>query len=185
MEPNEKTIVLLGDSLFAYHDGWDKLDPEAKVVNLGRGGDNSFGVMGRVKDACGHKPEIIFLEVGINDLLQTRYFYDLIERHVLIWRTVALMSPLSRLVVCSLLPINRKKLAGKNPSVISNHIEYTNQKLSHLAKIFRVEYVDVHKALAGSDGFLPDRMTQDGVHLLGPGYEAFVECLKPWVTQVI
>ncbi|MDR2386511.1 MAG: GDSL-type esterase/lipase family protein [Deltaproteobacteria bacterium] len=185
MESNEKTIVLLGDSLFAYHDGWDELDPTAKILNLGRGGDNTAGVLRRVKDACGHKPEIIFLEVGVNDLAQGQSRENVVENHLIIWQTVALMSPQTRLIVCSLLPINDKLIPVKNSSLFSFFIPDINKKLSKLTKLFRVEYIDVFESMADSFNLLPNHMTDDGIHLLKPGYEVFLDCLKLRVNQKI
>jgi lysophospholipase L1-like esterase len=86
MEEKRKVIVLLGDSLFAYRDQWGALDPEADIINLGRGGDNSVGTLRRAKTACGHKPDVVFLQAGINDLLQGIPTEDLVDRHLTIDR---------------------------------------------------------------------------------------------------
>ncbi|MDR3135562.1 MAG: GDSL-type esterase/lipase family protein, partial [Deltaproteobacteria bacterium] len=113
MEKEPRVIVMLGDSQMAYFDGWGRLDPQAMVINLGRGGDNTHCVRSRVPEACVLKPRIIFLQAGINDLLQRATAGDLARRHQEIWRIVATLAPEARLVVCSLLPVNSKKFVPK------------------------------------------------------------------------
>jgi lysophospholipase L1-like esterase len=182
METKKKVIVLLGDSLFAYYDGWENLDPEAQVLNFGRGGDNTFLVLRRVREACAPKPNLIFLEVGINDLLQKHSPVDLSGRHAILWRTISALVPEARLVVCSLLPINESKLITPTPSISENILD-VNERLSVIAKTFRVEYIDFFPLLAGPDKVLPADFTDDGVHLTAVGYEAWFKSLRPYLTK--
>ncbi|MDR1677075.1 MAG: GDSL-type esterase/lipase family protein, partial [Deltaproteobacteria bacterium] len=111
--PKRPSIVLLGDSLFAYFDGWARLAPEAAVFNFGRGGDNTHCVLKRVPEACQTQPETILLQVGLNDLLQKVAQEVIAENHLLIWQNIARQAPLANLKICSLLPVNETKFISK------------------------------------------------------------------------
>jgi lysophospholipase L1-like esterase len=170
---------LLGDSLFANHDGWDKLDPGATVVNLGRGGDTAHAVLARLRDAAGHGPAVIFLQAGLNDLLQGVTPEAMVARHLALWRAAALLAPESRLIVSSLLPVNPAKYPSPMVRLSPSRVLDANGRLAAMARLYRVEYVDAHARLAGEDGNLPGHMTDDGLHLSAPGYRAWIDCLRP------
>lgn len=169
---------MLGDSQIAYFDGWRRLDPLSEVLNYGRGGDNTFCVLKRAKEACAEHPKLIILQVGVNDLLQKLGPSSMVENHMAIWRTLAMGAPEANLLICSLLPVNQNKLKKANISLTAADLKKANKLLADMAQAFRHEFIDLFQAIGTVGGELPANMTDDGIHLLEPGYAAFLDCLK-------
>ena len=48
-----------------------------------------------------------------------------------------------------------------------------------------VQYLDLWPALADEEGLLRSAFTEDGLHLGGAGYAAWVDVLRPYVTKVL
>ncbi|WLR52893.1 GDSL-type esterase/lipase family protein [Bacillus tianshenii] len=77
--PNEKTVVLLGDSItegtisYDYVDDLNKAypDKEYTFVNAGHGGDLAYHVNQRLDQVIQAKPDTVILLVGTNDILGT------------------------------------------------------------------------------------------------------------------
>ena len=61
-------VVMLGDSIIQYGE-WAELFPNVQIINRGIAGDVSASVLQRVDEVIARKPRVVFLMVGINDLL--------------------------------------------------------------------------------------------------------------------
>ncbi|MDR3134983.1 MAG: sialate O-acetylesterase, partial [Deltaproteobacteria bacterium] len=72
-----------------------------------------------------------------------------------------------------------KEIAIDNPEIMK-----ANSELSSVAKALRVEYIDVFSKMGGLGKELPENMTDDGIHLLGPGYEVWLDCLRPFLDKM-
>jgi lysophospholipase L1-like esterase len=178
---DKETLIMLGDSLT---EGWrwDSLKPEASVINLGVSGDSTMGVRCRLNRCAELKPKKIFLQVGINDLSQGRTPEEVAEGHFKIWRELAEKLPQAELSICSLTPINEKRLAWPSESLKNSRVEETNRLIKEAAEREGLIYVDLHAAMADGEGSLPDHMTDDGVHLARAAYEIWMKTLKPIVA---
>jgi len=66
----------------------------------------------------------------------------------------------------------------KNHYAHSHLIVPTNKKLEALCDEKEVTYLDVWGALADHDGKLDKRYTNDGLHLMGPGYLVWRDAIK-------
>jgi lysophospholipase L1-like esterase len=182
MESKQKRVIaMLGDSLIAYFDGWGDLDPSSDVMNFGQGGDNTFCVLKRVGLVCSQNPQIIFLQAGINDLLQKLRHDVIINNHVDIWRTIARFTPEARLMVCSLLPVNKSKFKSKDIELTNDIIRKLNDQLYKMANALRINYIDVYSEMTKTQNKLSDDMSDDGIHLLEPGYRVWLNYLKTFL----
>ena len=81
----------------------------------------------------------------------------------------------------------------RNPKVINAVVEKfkeagkklkkANKELKKLAKKYKVTWVDLTPALADENGELKAEFTNDGYHLMGKGYIAWRNALKPVLAQ--
>jgi lysophospholipase L1-like esterase len=174
-------IVLIGDSLTEGHH-WSDLDPAASIVNLGLSGDTSMGVFYRLGLLAHARPNLVFLQVGVNDLSQGREPQELAQTHERIWRAIAERAPEAKLVVCSLAPIRESKFCWAALTLTSERILRANALLAQAAKAAGVDYIDLHSALADSAKDLPEEFTDDGVHLTEAAYAVWLKELKAYLN---
>ena len=88
----------------------------------------------------------------------------------------------TKLYVQSILPVN-----GRSFDRYAEHyaraaqIVETNRQLAALCEELQVVYLDVYAALVDSNGDLNAAYTDDGLHLLGEGYQVWKEAIRPYV----
>jgi lysophospholipase L1-like esterase len=178
----EKVIVAIGDSLTEGH-RWDELDASAEVVNLGLSGDTAMGVYFRLNLLAHAHPNLVFLQVGVNDLSQGHDPLELRKTHQKIWRAIAARAPLAKLVVCSLIPVRETKFAWVADYLNNGLIRRTNAKLYLAAREANLPFIDLYSPMADSSEELPDDFTTDGVHLTEAAYKVWESVLKAYLKK--
>lgn len=169
-------IIFLGNSIT---DGgeWSELFDDLKIKNRGISGDRTFGVLNRLDEIYNRQPAKVFLLIGTNDLAGN-IKPDSVVKNIL-WITSLLKdkSPLTKIYVQSIFPVNEKfgKFGGHTSK--RNEILLVNKALFDSAVKYRYNYVDVFSALADSVGRLHTDYTNDGLHLTGPGYVKWKETI--------
>jgi lysophospholipase L1-like esterase len=174
------TIVMFGDSLTAGGQ-WKQLKPGAKIYNMGVPGDTTLGLRSRVDEALEKKPDLIFLQIGINDLGQGRNAREIVEQSALIWQEIGEKAPWVELFVCSLIPV-RESYFSKLPHKLKNsYIREVNRQLLEAARKQDVTFIDLFFPLLGADLELPAALTFDGVHLQAPAYDVWLKAIRPFL----
>lgn len=173
-------IVFLGNSIT---DGceWAELFDNRHVRNRGISGDRSSWLLERLDPIIAGHPKKLFLMIGINDLSDGTTPQAVAANVVKLLDRFAVESPWTKIYVQSILPVNEtmREFAGNanNACVVE-----TNGLLAEACEGRKnVFYVDVAAALVDGDGRLDKRYTNDGLHLLAGGYQAWKEVLKPYV----
>ena len=92
-------------------------------------------------------------------------------------------TPSTKLYVQSMLPINNsfgryKKMIGKEQV-----IRDINAKLEPEVERRGATWVNLHPAFCDADGNLRADFTNDGLHLLAPGYLTWREIILPYVKE--
>ena len=77
----------------------------------------------------------------------------------------------------SILPVT-KSCSDSSESFNKTKIDSLNEMLQQLASEKQVYYIDCEKALADSEGYLPEEASTDGIHFGVPECEAWLEYLK-------
>ena len=162
-----KHLVFIGDSLTEWCD-WQRRFSGYAVQNLGISGETIEGLLAR-RDrirAQIENPDHIFLMTGINNIASEQY--DIIDPYGEIVRNLTTWYKHATVVIQSILPV---ELTWISPEVIRE----TNRQLERIAKEYNAEYLDVYQAFVDAQGnpkigYLQD----DGVHLGGKGYDAWV-----------
>ncbi|MDR1606952.1 MAG: GDSL-type esterase/lipase family protein [Deltaproteobacteria bacterium] len=179
---SEKIVILLGDSLTEFNH-WDELAPNSDIVNQGHSGDTAMGVFYRLNQVCHAHPEVVFLQVGINDLAQGREPLDIVKAHQKIWRALLERIPGLRLVVCSLIPTRVAKFVWDGSTLDNNRVRQTNELLFQAAQANKLDYLDLYSVMAGPDQELPNDFTDDGVHLTSAAYRVWEKELKAFLAK--
>jgi len=175
-------IVMLGNSLTNGCE-WHELLGKANVKNRGISSDVIQGVDDRLRSIINGKPAKIFLMIGVNDIshdlgadsIATAYF-KLIDR-------IRTELPDTKLYVQSCLPINisfgmYKGMAGRD-----GEIRDVNEKVSAKADEKGFTWIDLYSSFIDEDGHLKREYTNDGLHLLAPGYMQWRDCIMPYVLE--
>lgn len=181
VEPGD--IVFLGNSIT---DGgeFSELFDDITIKNRGISSDVISGVMERLYQVVDHSPSKIFLLIGINDVSHNLSVDRLAEEYGKLVRKIREKAPDTRLYLQSVMPINNdfgryRNLKGKESTVVR-----LNERIKELASDNGAVYVDLWPALADpSTGKLKKEFTNDGLHLLGKGYKAWADAIRPLVKE--
>jgi lysophospholipase L1-like esterase len=176
--PKEKGgIVFLGNSI-TEQGFWNELLPRKVIHNRGIGGDNTFGVLARLDQIIDIKPEKIFLLIGINDIARGLPTATISNNIYRILSQLTDQLPHTSIIIQSVIPINENLLQADYLKNKKEKISELNKEIKKLASLFEIPYVDLHPLFANEAGELNKNFTNDGVHILPPGYLQWMELLK-------
>jgi lysophospholipase L1-like esterase len=170
MPQRPKEVVWLGDSIT---DGgeWSELFPGINTLNRGISADNTFGILARLYEVTRRKPAKIFLLIGINDIARNIPVSTICQNYLKIVQQIKQESPATALYLQTLLPTNNEfkdfpKHQNKTEQVLT-----INDFIKSLARSHQVQVIDLHAAFADANGQLNKKYTNDGLHLMGAGYQ--------------
>jgi lysophospholipase L1-like esterase len=159
----KKRLVFIGDSLTEWYD-WERRFPGCDVTNLGVSGETVEEMLDRrelIRSRAG-RPDVVFLMIGINNVLQERYaitlpYRELVRNFTSWWKDATI-------VVQSLLPVDYAWISN-------DMIRDINRRLQEIAQEYGAAYLDVYAAFVdGSGNPNAGLLSDDGVHLSGSGY---------------
>jgi len=172
-------IVFLGNSITNFCE-WTELFQNSNVKNRGISGDVTQGVLDRLDQITRVKPAKVFLLIGINDLSQNISKDTVFDNICKIAANIRAASPKTKVYIQSILPVNIqfglfKNLLNKTPDIV-----WVNLNLARFCKENGYTFIDLfaHFKNSGDDKMNP-KYTNDGLHLLGPGYLLWAEIIKP------
>ncbi len=170
-------IVFLGNSI-TERGKWQDLLPGMKVINRGIGGDNTFGVLGRLDGILAEKPARIYLLIGINDLGRGLPIAVIIHNYQRIIARIKQLSPKTKVYIQSVLPLNEAVLPyaylkGKNVKV-----QELNVAIQQVVQEHHLTFINLHEVFADEQGELKKELTEDGIHLKPMAYVEWVKYLK-------
>lgn len=176
-------VVFLGNSITDGGEFAELFDDET-IKNRGIQSDVISGVRERLHQVTDHSPSKIFLLIGINDVSHNLTVDRLSKDYEALVRDIREQSPSSKLYIQSLMPINNdfgryKNLKGKEETV-----KQFNERIRKIAEDNGAVYVDLWPALADpATGKLRKEFTNDGLHLLGKGYDAWADAIRHLVKE--
>ena len=168
-----RLAVLVGDSLTLAFP--TRLLPDgATWLNQGISGDTTRLLLRRLDGIGQLQPEVIFVAIGINDLLQGVSDDTIVENHRAIANELRRAHPNSRVVLQSLFPHRgaQSSWEGRDRlrSVTRERLQRINRRLAQVARDERVGFLDLFPMFADSKGDLHPDLTTDGLHLSDRGY---------------
>ncbi len=176
-------IIFLGNSIT---DGGEfaELFGMPNIKNRGISSDVMSGVTKRLDQVMRGKPAKLFLLIGINDVAHKLTVSQLSSRYSALVKRIRVLSPDTKVYLQSIMPVNNdfkryKTLYGKEQI-----IRDFNREISHIASEEGCTYIDLTEELADPDtGKLRKEFTNDGLHLTGAGYKAWIKVLNPYVRE--
>jgi len=159
-------IVFLGDSI-TEGGPWEELFPDLPVRNRGVGGDTTEGVLKRLQQVTRAEPSKVFLLIGTNDLFRGVSEDEIVGNITEILDRLKQETPDTEVYLQSVLP--------RAPSYRAA-IEALNARLSEVALEHGSAWVDLYTAFLDPEtGGIRAELSNDELHLLGPGYALWKE----------
>lgn len=176
------SVVFLGNSL-THGCEWHELLGMPEALNRGINGDVAQGIKERLASVVKGRPAKIFLLVGANDVSHDLSADSIARATGELIDMIRTATPSTRLYVQSMLPINnsfgRYRLMQGKEQVIRD----VNALVGPMARAKGATWVDLHPHFCDSEGNLRADLTNDGLHLLAPGYLIWREILRPYLAE--
>ena len=166
-----------------------------QVINAGRGGHNSRNLLARLeRDVLAHKPTLVVLMVGTNDVLNHGNAVPLKEYRANLLKVIkAIRAARSRVLLLTIPPCHGPYLLERHPASFyepdgpSGRVRKANRVVRDVAKATRTPLVDVF-GLFEAEGNVGEAAgswirnpansrARDGVHPTAEGYRAMAETL--------
>ena len=164
-----RDIIMLGNSLT---DGaeWNELLNNRHVKNRGIVGDIVQGLYERMDPILKGKPRKIFILSGVNDVshgVSGDSIGRAMEKLIILIKE---KSPRTKIYLQSMLPFNNDVRMWKNLKDREQVVIDGNAALEEVARRQGVTWINLYPLFVDENGKLKAELTNDGLHLLGPGY---------------
>ncbi|MDF5738683.1 MULTISPECIES: SGNH/GDSL hydrolase family protein [unclassified Nostoc] len=173
--------ILVGDSLSLWFP--PELLPEGKNwLNQGISGETSNGLLKRLNIFDRTQPEVIFVMIGINDLIGGMSDRVILDNQGQIINYLRKVHPTAQIVVQSILPHGAEEATWKGREklllVANSRISELNQQLQSISTKKGVKYLDLYPLFTNKEGNLRREFTTDGLHLSPEGYIVWRSALQ-------
>lgn len=179
--PPERLAILAGDSISLWFPS-SLLPAKITWLNQGISGETSEGLLRRLPILDRTKPEVIFVMIGINDVLRGFTDEQILTNYRSIIQDFKSVHPDAQIVVQSILPHSAAKATWEGRDrlleVPNNRILELNQQIATIASEEKVKYLDLLPLFADADSNLRLDLTTDGLHLNDKGYLVWASALQ-------
>jgi lysophospholipase L1-like esterase len=165
-------VVFVGDSIT---EGglWSEWLPGVDVINRGISGNTTQDILDRMPHIVSVRPDKLFLMIGVNDLNKRLGAAVALRNYIALFDLIDAQLPNTEVYIQSVLPVN-----AVWPLIDNTHIPTLNAALARHADERGYRYIDLHSVFADAEGALKPDLSNDGIHLLAPGY-------RLWRSQII
>ncbi|HEV7230321.1 MAG TPA: GDSL-type esterase/lipase family protein, partial [Bacteroidia bacterium] len=178
-EPRRKgRFVFMGNSLTELFDL--RILGDSTILNRGITGDFSEGLLKRLDEVISLKPSKLFIEIGINDLVEHVPNKEICRNYRALIERVRRESPETRIYMQSLLPVRMKSSIFTSSEDVNETIKEQNESYKKLATEMNVTYINLYDNFVMNNEINP-RLTWDGIHLVDEGYEIWKGLLSPFL----
>lgn len=169
----ENLAILAGDSISLWFP--TELLPGGKNwLNQGISGETSAGLLKRLPLLDNTTPSVVFVMIGINDLIRGVPPEQLLENSRLIIRDLLWVHPNAKVVLQSILPHSGPGATWEGRdrllAIPNEQIRELNRSLQAIANEEGAYYLDLHPLFVDESGNLPLLFSTDGLHLNPQGY---------------
>ena len=176
------SIVFLGNSL-THGCEWHELFDMPQIKNRGINGDVIEGLSQRLPTVTEGRPAKIFLLCGVNDISHDLTADSIVAALGQLIAEIRAATPATRLYVESLLPIDSRVGRYKAITGKEDVVRQVNALLQPVVENTGATWINVYPAFADDEGYLRKDLSNDGLHLLGPGYIIWRDLLMPYVKE--
>ena len=119
--------------------------------------------------AAQKRPDILVISLGFNgfEMVSEEYFTS---EYTKLIEAIQAASPSTQILLQSMFPVTRYYTLITNPK-----IRHGNELILSVAQATGVRYLDTQEVLCDADGYLIERYTDDGCHLLPIGLDVELE----------
>ncbi len=173
-------VVFLGNSLTELFNVTEYFN-DTNLLNCGIVGDFSEGLVKRIDNIAKLKPEKLFIEIGINDIIEKISLDDICDNYRDVIKKMQVQSPQTKIYIQSNLPviINRPSFLTDDKDV-NNRVLKQNKNLKKIAKEFNLTYIDIHTVFIKHPN-LNELFIPDGIHLTPTAYTLWKTTLMPYL----
>ena len=188
--PKEELPVIDNNYLFVgdYHTNnfnFEEFDLDYHYVKVG---DENFTIS-KVLDSMNesiyrYNPSIVFLELGINDILDERDTDDIVNDMEKVIKGILDNRPYAKVYVESIYPINKdvEDFDSDYEDIEESTLVEFNKRIKELCETLKVSYLDIYSELS-DDNHLIEKYTDDGVTLNTLGYERVFKIIRNVVDE--
>jgi lysophospholipase L1-like esterase len=171
--PGASDFVMLGDSITAAGN-WSELFPTVRIANRGIDGSTSSDILSRIDEIIERRPKIVFLMIGVNDLIRN------VEASEITANVQRIIGTLAEHGIPTV--VQSTLLTDKSNKVLNQKVIELNRALQRLCAQNNVTFIDLNSIL--SDGHALDhRFTWDGIHLWGDAYVRWAHEIRPIIDS--
>ncbi|NET47845.1 MAG: hypothetical protein F6K09_03780 [Merismopedia sp. SIO2A8] len=179
--PPEHLNILLGDSISLWFPH-ELLPIGPTWLNQGISGEGAQGLLNRLDLIDQTNPQVMYLMIGINDLLRDVDDETILANQRQIIQNLKVMHPSATIVVQTVLPHagDRSTWEGKDQllALTNQRIQNLNQRLAIIADEEGVDYLNLVSIFSDAEGNLRTDFTTDGLHLNDNGYRVWASALQ-------
>ncbi|NEP60394.1 MAG: lysophospholipase [Symploca sp. SIO2G7] len=179
-QPKHLTI-LAGDSLSLWFPP-ELLPTETTWLNQGISGETSAGLLNRIDLLDDTDPNVVFVMIGINDLIRGVKSETILANQQLTIRNLRQAHPQAQIVVQSILPHSDEQATWEGRdrllSIPNSDIQEINQQLKVIAQMEGAIYLELYPLFADTNGNLKTELSTDGLHLNQQGYQVWSYALQ-------
>ncbi|MHB8261354.1 MAG: GDSL-type esterase/lipase family protein [Bacteroidia bacterium] len=183
IKPFKYKAIFLGNSLTELFD-LNYYFKDSTLLNCGIVGDFSEGLLKRLDAIVKLKPEKIFIEIGINDIIEKIPLDEICSNYEQLITKIQKESPDTRIYIQSNLPviINRPSFLSDNKDV-NDLILLQNKNLQIIAQKYKATYIDIYSSFVKEKN-LGDLFIWDGIHLTPKGYKIWRDKILSYLTDL-
>jgi lysophospholipase L1-like esterase len=164
-------IVFLGDSQTQRFEASEYLD--VSVKNRGINSDNTTGVLKRLDGIVKTSPSKVFIQIGINDIIEGTPKQEIINNTSTIIKRLG--STKAKLYYVSLIPVS-PKFGGYED--INRSVFAINNYMRNFCQSRGITFINVMASLSGKGGLKEDFDTGDGLHVNGAAYRIWADSVR-------
>ncbi|BAZ49663.1 lipolytic enzyme, G-D-S-L [Nostoc sp. NIES-4103] len=169
----QRLSILAGDSISLWFP--TELLPENRNwLNQAISGETSYGLLKRLNLFDRTQPEVIFVMIGINDLIRGVKDEVILDNQRQIMSYLRRVHPKAQIVVQSILPHGGEEATWEGRerllAITNTRIRQLNQQLQNMASKQGVKYLDLYSLFTNKQGNLRPDFSTDGLHLSPAGY---------------
>lgn len=177
----DRLAVLAGDSISLWFPS-DLLPPGQTWLNQGISGETSGGLLERLAVFDHTEPEVIFVMIGINDLVQGQDPAVVVANLRQIVDYLVWAHPQAKIVMQSILPHADQDASWEGRAKLlalpNSRIQAVNRELAAIAAEYGIYYLDLYPLFVNEQGYLNPAFTTDGLHLNEQGYLVWRSALQ-------
>jgi lysophospholipase L1-like esterase len=171
-KPRQVDIIMLGNSL-THGASWNDLLGRPSIIEMGIPSDVLRGYIARVNYVLLHKPKIVFIMGGLNDIYNWTPVEDIFKVYTRLINELRSKNIAVVIQSTTYAARNYGKEYGGTPESNAGRnreVDKLNKLLSDYAKNNKLDYIDLLPLITRA-GYLKDELSWDGLHFRAEAYQ--------------